>query len=167
MLINTWPTMLSRQWEAFNEKKQPLLYLAVESALHTPKSETSCCVSYFCLALAKQFTSIIDIIVVISLLYFARLIFPERGPWHQSDSQLIQRKWFWRKFTHEGFHLLNIWYIEKQINMKWVNVNFAGVAKSIFLLKVRYFVILNDGIKSRRMSLHFNDDIQISAFEAL
>ena len=72
--------MLSRQWEAFNEKKQPLLYLAVESALHTPKSETSCCVSYFCLALAKQFTSIIDIIVVISLLYFARLIFPERGP---------------------------------------------------------------------------------------
>ena len=58
MLINTWPTMLSRQWEAFNEKKL-LLYLAVESALHTPKSETSCCVAYFCLALAKQITSFI------------------------------------------------------------------------------------------------------------
>lgn len=51
--------------------------------------------------------------------------------------------------------------------MNRVNVNFAGVAKSKFLLKIRYFVILNDEIKSGRMSLHFNDDIQISAFEAL
>ena len=39
--------------------------------------------------------------------------------------------------------------------------------KSCHLLKIRYFVILNDEIKSGRMSLHFNDDIQISAFEAL
>ena len=43
------------------KKKRLLLDLAVESALHTPK--TSCCVSYFYFAVARQFTSfIIDIL---------------------------------------------------------------------------------------------------------
>ena len=82
MVINTWPTMFSRQWEAFNEKKQLLLYIAVESALHTPKSEISCCVSCFYLALAKQFTSFIDKakLLLFRDYFFARLLFPERGP---------------------------------------------------------------------------------------
>ena len=97
-------------------KKQPLLYLAVESALHTPKSETSCCVSYFCLALAKQFTSFIIDKSYFGTIFFSPFIpfnllaFSRKGPWHQTDSQLIETEWFWRKFTHEGFHLLNIWY---------------------------------------------------------
>ena len=86
------------------KKTQLLLYLAVESALHTPKSETSCCVSYFYFALAKQFISFIDMakLLLFRDYFFARLLFPERGPWHQSDSQLIQTERFWRKFTHEG-----------------------------------------------------------------
>ena len=93
-------------------KKTLLLYLAVESALHKPKSETSCCVSYFYFALAIQFTSFIDKakLLLFRDYFFARLLFPERGPWHQSDSQLIQTERFRTKFTYEGFHLLNIWH---------------------------------------------------------
>ena len=100
-------------------KKTLLLYLAVESALHKPNCETSCCVSYFCLALAKQFTSFIIDIVKLMLFrdYFFVLhpflpscYFPERGPWHKTDSKLIEKKRYWRKFAHEGFHLRNIWY---------------------------------------------------------
>ena len=133
MLINTWPTMLSRQWEAFNEKKTALVVSCCRVGFtHTKKwNILLCLLLLFSLSQTVYKLYRYNKVVVISLLFFARLIFPERGPWHQtklptnSNGKILKKIFTWRLPPYE--------YLILKSGLLWRESmpNFAGVAKKI------------------------------------